>query len=114
MRTRKQEREIKQIPFPKNTKLEPKILNLAVHIEKLTAKLNDGRELTKNKPAHIHIETSRGEIEFWLEKTDEKSKDEVKVKKIKGQVSEREQNETETIVKKNKDLFLKEWNRRNI
>jgi len=72
-------------------------------------KVND---LTKGKPAHIHIETSRGEIEFWLEKTDTKSKDKVKVKKIKGRVSEKEQNETEKIAKKNKDKFLKEWNKR--
>ena len=72
-------------------------------------KVND---ITKNKPVHIHIETARGEIEFWLEKTDTKSKDEVKVKKIKGQVSEKEQNETERIVKNNKDKFLKEWNKR--
>jgi hypothetical protein len=65
-------------------------------------------DLTKNKPAHIHIETSRGEIQFWLEPTDTKSPDKVKVKKIKGQVSEEEQNETERIAKKNKDLFLTE------
>jgi hypothetical protein len=72
-------------------------------------KVND---LTKNKPAHIHIETARGEIEFWLEKTDTKSKNEVKVKKIKGQVSDKEKNETERIVKKNKELFLTEWKKR--
>ena len=72
-------------------------------------KVND---LTKNKPAHIHIETARGEIEFWLEKTDTKSKDEAKVKKVKGRVSDEEQNETERIVKKNKDLFLGEWKKR--
>jgi alpha-ketoglutarate-dependent taurine dioxygenase len=47
-----------------------------------------------------------------LEKTDTKSKDEIKVKKIKGRISEEEQNEIERIVKKNKELFLKEWNRR--
>ena len=46
MRTRTQTREIKQSVFPKNTKLEPKIINLAVHLEKLTAQLNDGRELS--------------------------------------------------------------------
>jgi len=74
-------------------------------------KVND---LTKGKPAHIHIETSRGEIEFWLEKTDTKSKDEVKVKKIKGQVSEEEQKETEIIAKKNKELFLTEWKKRKV
>ena len=72
-------------------------------------KVND---LTKNKPAHIHIETSREEIEFWLEPTDTKSKDEIKLKKITGRVSEQEQNGTERIVKKNKDLFLREWNKR--
>jgi len=43
-----------------------------------------------------------------LEKTDEKSKDEIKIKKIKGRVAEEEQNEIEKIVKKNKDLFLRE------
>jgi hypothetical protein len=74
-------------------------------------KVND---LTKGKPAHIHIETAHGEIEFWLEKTDTKSKDEIKVKKTKGLVFEKEQNETERIVKKNKELFLKEWNRRKV
>jgi hypothetical protein len=68
-----------------------------------------GEPLKKHKPAHIHVRgTPRGKIQFWLEKTEEKSKDEVKVKKIKGQVSEEEQNEIEKIVKKNKDLFLKE------
>lgn len=72
-------------------------------------KVND---LTKNKPAHIHVETARGEIEFWLEPTDTKSKDEIKVKKTKGQVSEKEQNDTERIVKENKEIFLKEWNKR--
>ena len=46
MRTRTQTREIEQSTFPKNIKLEPKILNLAVHLEKLTAQLNDGRELS--------------------------------------------------------------------
>jgi hypothetical protein len=46
MRTRTQTREIKQPIFPKNTKLEPKIINLAIHLEKLTAQLNDGRELS--------------------------------------------------------------------
>lgn len=71
-------------------------------------------DLTKNKPAHIHVETSRGEIQFWLEKTDTKSKDEVKVKKIKGNVSDDEQNKIERIVKENKDLFLKEWNKRKV
>jgi len=74
-------------------------------------KVND---LTKNKPAHIHIETSRGEIQFWLEPIDTKSKDEIKLKKITGRVSDQEQNETERIAKKNKDLFLKEWKKRKV
>jgi len=30
----------------KTKKEEPKIINLAVHLEKLTAQLNDGRELS--------------------------------------------------------------------
>jgi len=72
-------------------------------------KVND---LTQGKPAHIHIETARGEIEYWLEPIDTKSQDEIKVKKIKGHVSEQEQNETERIVEENQNLFLKEWNKR--
>lgn len=72
-----------------------------------------GEPLKKNKPAHIHVRgLPNGKIQFWLEKTDTKSKDEIKVKKIKGQVSEKEQNDTERIVKENKELFLKEWNKR--
>lgn len=67
-------------------------------------------DLTKNKPTHIHVETSRGEIQFWLEKTDTKSKDEIKVKKIKGNVSDDEKNKIEKIVKENKGLFVKKWN----
>lgn len=46
MRTRTQEREVKQPIFPKIKEKEVKILNLAVHLEKLTAQLNDGRELS--------------------------------------------------------------------
>ena len=46
MRIRMQEREVKKPISPKNLKLEPKILNLAIHLEKLTAQLNDGRELS--------------------------------------------------------------------
>lgn len=67
-------------------------------------------DLTKNKPAHIHIETSKGEIEYWLEATDTKSKDEIKIKLIKGNVSDKEQNDTKKLVKENKELFLKRWN----
>lgn len=72
-----------------------------------------GEPLKKHKPAHIHVRgTKHGKIQFWLEPTDTWSKDEVKVKKIKGRVSEEEQNETEKIVKENKDLFLAEWSER--
>lgn len=47
MRTRTQERETKQpITSNKTKKTEPKIINLAIHIEKLTAQLSDGRELS--------------------------------------------------------------------
>jgi hypothetical protein len=66
-------------------------------------------DLNKNKPAHIHIETSRGEIQFWLEKTDTKSLDEIKVKKIKGKVSDSEKNEIERIIKEKQGFFLSEW-----
>ena len=74
---------------------------------------HSGEPLKKHKPAHIHVRgTPHGKIQFWLEKTNEKSKDEIKIKKIKGQVTDEEQNEIEKIVKKNKDLFLREWNKR--
>jgi len=46
MRVRSQERAVKQPILPKAQKEEPKIINLAVHLEKLTAQLNDGRELS--------------------------------------------------------------------
>jgi len=46
MRVRTQDRAIKQPILPKIQKEEPKIINLAVHLEKLTAQLNDGRELS--------------------------------------------------------------------
>ena len=52
MRTRVQERpqpsqrEVKQFILPKNKKEETKIINLAIHLEKLTAQLSDGRELS--------------------------------------------------------------------
>ena len=46
MRTRTQEREIKQLTLPKVKEKEVKILNLAIHLEKLTAQLSDGRELS--------------------------------------------------------------------
>ena len=72
-----------------------------------------GEPLKKNKPAHIHVRgTKHGKIQFWLEKTDTKSKDEITVKKIKGRVSQEEQNEIKKLVIKNKDLFLEEWNKK--
>ena len=71
--------------------------------------------LERNKPSHIHVRGAKhGKIQFWLERTDTKSKDEIKVKKIKGRVSKEEQNEIEKIIKKKKDLFLKEWNKRKV
>ena len=39
-------KQIKQPILPKTPKEEPKIINLAVHLEKLTAQLDDGRELS--------------------------------------------------------------------
>jgi hypothetical protein len=71
-------------------------------------------DLIENKPAHIHIETSKGEIEFWLEPTDTKMSNEIRIKKIKGNVSDKEQNDTKRIVQENKDLFLKRWNEQKI
>jgi hypothetical protein len=48
MRTRIREKENKSttISHAKTKKAEPKIINLAVHLEKLTAQLDDGRELS--------------------------------------------------------------------
>jgi len=65
-------------------------------------------DLFNNKPTHVHVEVSRGEIQFWLEKTDKKSEDEIKVKKIKGNFSKDEQSKVERIIKDNLDFFLKE------
>ena len=45
MRTAISKRVEKQ-PLTSTKKTEPKILNLAIHLEKLTAQLNDGRELS--------------------------------------------------------------------
>lgn len=72
-------------------------------------KVND---ITKDKPAHIHIETAHGEIEFWLEKPDKKTKQEITIKKIKGRVSKEEQSEIKKLVVKNRNLFLKAWSQR--
>jgi hypothetical protein len=48
MRTRTQEKESKPIISlsAKTKKAEAKILNLAIHLEKLTVQLSDGRELS--------------------------------------------------------------------
>ena len=46
MRTSIHKREIEQPILPKAKKLETKIVSLAVHKEKLTAQLDDGRELS--------------------------------------------------------------------
>lgn len=46
MRTRTQERETQQHIFTEIEEKEVKILNLAIHLEKLTAQLSDGRELS--------------------------------------------------------------------
>jgi hypothetical protein len=39
-------KEIKKQPIILSIKTEAKIINLAVHLEKLTAQLNDNRELS--------------------------------------------------------------------
>jgi hypothetical protein len=68
--------------------------------------------LKKHEPAHIHARTEKGKIQFWLEPTDTKSQDEIKVKKIKGSISDDEQTKIKRIVKENKDLFITKWNER--
>ena len=74
-----------------------------------------GEPLKKHEPAHIHVRgAKRGKIQFWLEKKDSKKKEDISIKKIKGQVSKEEKNEIEKIVKKQRSLFLKEWNKRKL
>jgi hypothetical protein len=53
------------------------------------------------------VETARGEIQFWLQKPDKKTTEEISLKKIQGQVSPKEQSEIKKLVIKHKDLFLK-------
>lgn len=60
-------------------------------------------DVEKNKPAHIHVETSRGEISFWI------SKNEIKLKDIEGQVNDHERNKIEKIIEEKINFFLEEW-----
>ena len=60
-------------------------------------------DVEKNKPAHIHVEASRGEISFWI------SEDEIKLKAIEGQVNPHERGKIERIIEENLNFFLKEW-----
>ena len=53
-----------------------------------------GEVLEKHEPAHIHVETSRGEIEFWLEEENE----EKQIKKIESYVSFSEKNKIKGII----------------
>jgi hypothetical protein len=39
-------KRIEKQPLTSTKKTEPKIINLAIHLEKLTAQLSDGRELS--------------------------------------------------------------------
>ncbi|RHZ35921.1 DUF4160 domain-containing protein [endosymbiont GvMRE of Glomus versiforme] len=72
-----------------------------------------GEPLKKHEPAHIHIRgTPHGKIQFWLEKPDKKSQQEITIKKMQGRVSPEEINEIKKLVIKHKDLFLAEWNKR--
>lgn len=66
--------------------------------------------LEKYKPAHIHVKTKRGEIEFWLERPNTKIKEEISKKAEKGNVSKNEKSEIDKIVREKKDTFLDEWN----
>ena len=76
---------------------------------------HSGEPLKKHKPAHIHVRGAKhGKIHFWLEKPDQKAKEEITVKKIKGQVADEEQNEIKKLVIKNKDLFLQAWNKKRL
>ena len=72
-----------------------------------------GEPLKKHEPAHIHVRgLPHGKIQFWLEKSDKKVKQEITIKKIKGRISKEEQSEIKKLVVKNKELFLKVWNQR--
>jgi len=59
--------------------------------------------LEKNKPAHIHVKTSKGEIQYWL--------DTGEVKTIKGNVTEGEKSKIRDIIKEEKQKFLDAWNK---
>lgn len=68
-----------------------------------------GEVLEKNKGIHTHVKTSRGKIDYWIEKNGKKAKYKVEVKRIKGVVHDHEKNEIEKIIIKEEiDLFA-EW-----
>ncbi|RHZ36209.1 DUF4160 domain-containing protein [endosymbiont GvMRE of Glomus versiforme] len=68
-----------------------------------------GEVLEEHKGIHIHAETSRGGVGFWIEKGAEKSKYTVKIKQIEGYVSLKEKNETKRIVQEQADFFFQAW-----
>ena len=66
--------------------------------------------LEKHKGIHVHAETSRGGISFWIEKKDSpKSTYIVKIKQIEGSVSRQEKSETEKVIKEKAHFFYQEW-----
>jgi NADH:ubiquinone oxidoreductase subunit D len=66
-------------------------------------------DVEKNKPIHIHVEASRGEISFWIKKNGKKSEYRLELKAIDGQVNDYERNKIERIVKDDVELFVKWW-----
>ena len=67
-----------------------------------------GEVLEKHKGIHIHVVSSRGKIDFWIEKNGKKSKYRLEIKRIKGVVSNQEQNKIKEIIEKKIDPFI-EW-----
>lgn len=59
--------------------------------------------LEKNKPAHIHVKTAKGEIQYWL--------DSGEIKTIKGNVTEAEKSKIRDVIKNQKHKFLDAWNK---
>jgi len=68
-----------------------------------------GEILEKHKGIHVHAETSRGGISFWIEKNRLNSTYIVKIKHVEGYVSRQEKSETERIVREKAHFFYQEW-----
>ena len=57
--------------------------------------------MKKYEPAHIHVLTDKGKIQFWIPSC--------KIKKVEGHVNPHEKGKIERIVEENSEFFLKEW-----